>query len=202
MALSKTTETQDNLEVSTANQLSKTVVVLSGGDVSRGDLVSQTGMFTAGTAVAGSNTGDGTVSGETASDFAQVGTYTLVCTAEAGDAGTFSVQAPNGVFLPDLTVAVAYSNQIGLTIADGAEDFDTGDSFTVLVIAGAGKVIPFVTGAIPYTVMQEDVDATSGDVSGLAFRQAELKATEVDFGTGTDAEVREELDAKGIFLRD
>jgi len=199
-----TTETtaQDNLEVSTANQLSKTVVVLSGGDISRGDLVSLTGQFSAATAVAGSNVGDGTVSGEVANATAVAGTYTMTCTAEVANAGTFSVLNPNGIYLPDATVAVAYSEQIGFTIADGAEDYDVGDTWTILVTVVAGKVIPFVTGATPYTVMQEDVDATSGDVSGLAFRQAELKATEVDFGTGTDAEVRDALDAKGIFLRD
>jgi len=71
-----------------------------------------------------------------------------------------------------------------------------------LVSIATGKVIPFLTTADPYTVMYEDVDASGGDVDGLAYRRADLKASEVNFGTGTDAEVRDALDAKGIFLRD
>ena len=64
------------------------------------------------------------------------------------------------------------------------------------------KVVPFTTGADPYTVMYEDVDASAGDVVGYAYRDADIKASEVDFGTGTDAEVRDALDYKNIFLRD
>ena len=50
--------------------------------------------------------------------------------------------------------------------------------------------------------MAEDVDASAGDKTGYAFRRADLLASEVNFGTGTDAEVRNALDAIGIFLRD
>lgn len=71
-----------------------------------------------------------------------------------------------------------------------------------VVSLSTGKAIPYLTGAEPYTVMAEDVDATTGDVSGLAYRRADLLASEVDFGTGTDAEVRDALDFKGIYLRD
>lgn len=201
MALVETTESQDNLDVEV--RLLKTVTVKSGETVSRGDVVSQTGMLTAGTATAGgSNVGDGTVSGEVAADTAVAGTYTLTCTAESANAGTFSVVNPNGVHLPDATVAVAYSNQIGFTIADGAEDFDVGDVFTIVVTKGAGKVISFLTTAEPFTVMAEDIDASAGDVVGLAYRDATLKASEVDYGTGTRAEVQDALDFKNVFIVD
>ncbi|MDQ1341337.1 MAG: hypothetical protein QG567_2495 [Campylobacterota bacterium] len=66
----------------------------------------------------------------------------------------------------------------------------------------AKKALPFLTGAAPETVMYEDVDATLGDVVGLAYRDAYIKASEVNFGTGTDAEVRSALDIKNIFLID
>lgn len=71
-----------------------------------------------------------------------------------------------------------------------------------LVSITTGKVIPFLTSADPYTVMYEDVDASGGDVDGLAYRSADIKASEVNFGTGSDAEVRDALDFKNIFLRD
>jgi len=71
-----------------------------------------------------------------------------------------------------------------------------------LVMLSTGKVTVFVTTNDPYTVMAEDVDASGGDVVGYAFRSADIKASEVDFGNGTDAEVRDALDFKGIYLRD
>lgn len=73
------------------------------------------------------------------------GVYTLVCTAEASDAGTFSVTDPDGVSLPNLTVAVAYDSGTGLTftLADGAEDFDVGDTFEITVPA---TKVNFVSG--------------------------------------------------------
>ena len=64
------------------------------------------------------------------------------------------------------------------------------------------KVVGFLTTKDPLTVMAEDVDASAGDVIGLAFRDADIKASEVDFGTGTDAEVREALDFKNVYLMD
>ena len=200
MALVTTDQTIDNLDVEVRK--SRVVTVISGQNLSRGDLVQKTAMFTAATAVAGSNTGDGAVSGEVANDTAMGGTYTLVCTAAATDSGTFAVYAPDGSRLADATVAVAYSGQIGFTIADGSADFIVGDSFTIAVTEGLGKVTAFTTGSRPYTVMQEDVDATSGDVAGLAYRDADILASEVDFGTGTDAEVRDALAEQNIFLMD
>lgn len=94
---------------------------------------------------------------------------------------------------------VNVGNQLSkvVTVKSG-ESVSRGD----LVSLDTGKVVPFLTTATPYAVMQEDVDATAGDVDGLAFRRADLLASEVNFGTGTDAEVRDALDAIGIFLRD
>ena len=64
------------------------------------------------------------------------------------------------------------------------------------------KVIAF-DGTAPISVMAEDVDASAGDVVGLAFRDADINASVVDFGTGADSQaVRDALDAKSIFLMD
>ena len=200
MALVSVPETRDNLDVEVRKL--RQVTVLSGQTVERGYLMTKTGQFTAGTATAGTNTGNGTVSGETAADFAVPGTYTLTCTAASADAGTFSVVDPNGVTLPDATVAVAYDGAIGFTIADGATDFIVGDSFTIVVTEGAGKVKRFATTNEPFTVMAEDVDASAGDVVGWAYEDADLLASEVNFNDGTDAEVRDALAFKNIFLMD
>jgi predicted RecA/RadA family phage recombinase len=92
--------------------------------------------YTAGTAVAGSNIGNGEVSGETAGANAIAETWTFTCTAEALDAGTFSVKGSKTGLMEPLTVGVAYDNGfIACTIADGTEDFDVGDSFTIEIAA-------------------------------------------------------------------
>lgn len=99
---------------------------------------------------------------------------------------------------PD-NLEVNVGNQLKKTVTvKSGEVVKRGD----LVSLSTGKVIPFLTTATPYTIMAEDVDATDGDVVGLAYRRADLLASEVNFGTGTDAEVREALDALGIYLRD
>jgi hypothetical protein len=59
--------------------------------------------------------------------------FTVLASAADGNSGTFAVLAPDGVALPDATVAVAYAtDQINFTINDGATDFAVGDIFTVL----------------------------------------------------------------------
>lgn len=198
MALVQTTETRDNLDVEV--RLLRNVTVISGQSVVRGEVVQLTGQFTAGTATAGgSNTGNATVAGEVANDTATAGTYTI----EMLTATTFKVIAPNGLSL-DATGATgsAYSDQIGFTMTVGATPMVAGDSFTLAVTRGEGKVTSFTTGSEPFTVMYDTVDASAGDVIGKAYMDADIKASEVDFGTGTDAEVRDTLADKNIFLRD
>lgn len=86
------------------------------------------------------NTGDGTVGSITLGDDAKIGDYTLRCTAESANAGTFEVIDPDGNKLDDATVGVAFtSDQINFTIADGDEDWDVDDVITIPVEAGNGK---------------------------------------------------------------
>ena len=62
------------------------------------------------------------------------------------------------------------------------------------------SAVKFATGKEPYSIMLEDVDATGGATTGKCARAGQFKASEVDFGTGDLEEVRDALDAKGIFL--
>ena len=87
-----------------------------------------------------------------------------------------------------------------VTVKSG-EDLKRGD-LVKLDATETTKVVKFTTGSDPYTVMYDDVDATAGDVAGNAYRDADIKASEVNFNDGTDAEVRDALDFKNIFLRD
>jgi len=138
----------------------------------------------------GENTGDGTSSAPTVGTSAINGTYVLTCTAEAANAGTFSVVDPLGNALDDLTVAVAYvSAHINLTISDGSEDFDTGDIFTVDVIfAEYGE---FNAGASDGTetaaaILFDAVDASSAEQKCVVTkRDSEVRASDLVWKTGT-----------------
>ena len=78
------------------------------------------------------NIGDGTVGSLAVIEATVSEIWTLTCTAEAANSGTFSVVGSVSGAKADLTVAVAYDNsQIALTLADGAEDFDIGDIFII-----------------------------------------------------------------------
>lgn len=195
MPLDTVTQTEDNLDICVESL--KYVTVASGQNLPRGRVVQLTGQFTAGAGVAGSNTGNATMGTPTAADNAAIGTFTVIFTA----ATTFYVVNPDGVRLKDGETGVAYLDQIGFEITAGLTAMVAGDSFTVPVTLSATPyVTSFTTGSKPYTVMYDAVDATSGAVVGKAYREAELKASECTFGTGSLAEVVDELDALDIHL--
>jgi len=96
--------------------------------------------YTYGAASAGTcqGTGDGTVTGfDLASGGTPVpGVWTLTCTAEAENGGTFKLVDPNGVTVDSaIAVGVAETDVGGLTftVADGDEDYDIGDYFLLTV---------------------------------------------------------------------
>lgn len=85
--------------------------------------------------IVGTNTGNGvlTLANPATSQQAVDGDYLLTCTAAAANAGTFSVQTPDGREIGPMTVAVAFNKEIKFTLADGATDFVVGDSFKIRV---------------------------------------------------------------------
>lgn len=115
------------------------VTVLAGQTLSPGSVV---GQVTAGTVPTtgtadGGNTGNGTMTSVTGGTKVKAGIYTLTCVTAAANAGTFSVEDPDGDSMPAATVGVAYTHdQLNFTLNDGATDFVVGDIFTVTVPAG------------------------------------------------------------------
>lgn len=150
------------------------VTFLSGETISLGEVVGKVALScpTTGTAD-GDNTGDGTCGSVTAGAKAKIGTYTLTCVAESANAGTFEVKDPDGYALADATVAVAYSNDhINFTLADGTEDFDIGDIFTIEITAGSGKYVEVDATAVDGSqnaagIAIADYDASEADLSGV-----------------------------------
>jgi hypothetical protein len=124
------------------------------------------------TAAKASGTGDGVVTAPTLGARTQIGTYVLTCTAAAANAGTFSVFAPDGTRLADLTVGVAYTNShlTALTVADGATDWGVGAVVNVVVPAGDLSWVPFT-------------NAAGLPAAGVLFARADIAASSTVAGT-------------------
>lgn len=137
---------------------------------------------------------------------AQVGdSFTVLASAAAGNAGTFSVKAPSGEMLPNATVGVAYVNpHINFTITDGSADFVVGDTFTITVAAGNSqykRVNKTDTdgGAVARAVLAAAVDATSA-ATGVALVHGEPNSGAFSYDNGTVlADVQADLEAVGIY---
>jgi len=136
-----------------------------------GTVLGRTFVSTSVTATAGTNTGNGAIGTVTATGKAQRGTYTIRIIKAASNAGDFTVSDPSGAVIGNGTVAVAYSNQLAFTLADGATDFVVGDSWTVEVV-----------GDYKY----KKVEATATDGSNIA-RAIYISANDGSFGTSTIA---------------
>lgn len=81
-------------------------------------------------------TSNGTLGTFTTTGLPKAGVWTLVCTAEAANAGSFSVTDPDGVLVGTVTAMGAHVvGGLGFTLSDGAEDFDVGDEFQITVPA-------------------------------------------------------------------
>lgn len=150
------------------------VVIAGGEELAVGAVLGRIGRSCPTTGTAGTNTGGGTCTGVSAGAEAQIGTYLLRCIAAASGAGTFEVQAPDGAALEQATVGVAYTNpHINFTLNDGTPDFAVGDTFTIAVAAGSGKVKAISFSAVDgtedaYGILAAPVD-TTGTLKSLAF---------------------------------
>lgn len=154
--------------------------------------------------------GNGTISAVTIGKDVEVGVYTLTCTAESANAGTFSVRTPSGLFLPALTVAAAYaSTHINLTVGDGSEDWDTGDVIEVTVTAGDYEALDQDEddGAqIAAAILISAIDATDADQNcTVIVRDAEVSSAlltwPADITADEQATATAQLAARGIVLR-
>jgi hypothetical protein len=151
------------------------------------------------------NTGNGAAGAVTIGKKAKLGVYTVTCITEGANAGTFSVVGPDGTRYADLTIAVAYDNgHFSVTIADGAEDFDVGDVFTVTV-TDSGEVVPYDDpDAIFAGILAEAVDASSAAAYGTSWLDGEFRRDAVTFPDGTTltAAIEAALDREGVQLID
>lgn len=126
-----------------SNRISRTVESSAGilfgqpafrGSGDHGVIVGATFAGTASSAAGSGNTGNGVMGAITVSAGAKKGVYQLVIIEPGANAGVFEVRDPEGVFIDNGTVGVAYSaGGLAFTLADGATDFLSGDSFAITV---------------------------------------------------------------------
>jgi len=164
-------------------------------------------------------TGDGTMSAVSMGPQAQHGTYQVKCVEAITNGGRFSVTAPDGTALPELTLSAgtgnttAYANdQINFSITDGSTDFAAGDYFNIVVGAGSGKVKEINFSGVDgsqkaYGFVIAAYDASAGDVEGVAIvRDALIDEDNLAWpSTATTAQIATamvQLAARGILTRE
>ena len=158
-------------------------------------VVGAVGKPTATSAANAGNVGNSTSSAVTTTGYAPtLGVYKVTITGVVTNAGNFVVEDPNGVIIGHGAVATAFSGGgLTFTIADGATDFATGDSWTITVAAGSGKVTQWNPSAVDgsqnvFGVCFGYADATSADKPGLAVvRACEVNGSELIWTTGANA---------------
>lgn len=191
------------------------VTVLSGQNLEAGHVCgAQLVSPTVGSAAADSgNVGDGAVSGEAVGTNlgVQRGDYRVVFVEEATDLGDFLVYDPQGRLIGPGVVGTEFDDQIKFTIADGAEDFDAGDAFTISVTGGTFKVKEYDPtdadgGERFFGVLYDAVDASAADTDGVAVvRDAEVREDDLTFfdsaTTAQKDEAKRQMAELGIIAR-
>jgi len=159
------------------------------------------------------NTGDGAMGAIAVAGAAKPGRYRLVIIEPATDAGTFSLEDPDGNAGPSGSVGVAYSGLgLSFTLADGATDFAAGDGFSIDVTQSAAKYVQLDVAAtsgeaVAAGILFGDVTAADGvDArAALIARDAEVNAAEIVWPAGLSAaqlaQATLELEQLGIILR-
>lgn len=189
------------------------------GTVLVGTILARKSVADAVTVVAGSNTGDGTVTLATVAAgqiIPVVGAYNFECTAVVTNGGVFKLEDPNGTAVASgisLTVGAGATTVVdaaGLTftVTDGATDFIIGDSFA-LTVAADGDLVPFATdgagGAqVPIAILTYEVTATgAADIpirAGVAgsYRKERLVIDADGDDSNIDAAVMDQLRNYGL----
>ncbi len=199
----------DGLIAGSAPIMSKEVVIDT-GVLKRGTVLGKIAVGTVpttGTAGGGNTGGSGAMTAVAGKRRTKVGTYTMTCIAVVANKGQFEVVNPDGKLIGIAIVGTAFvSDEIGFSIAD-ATDFVVGDSFTVVVPAGTGKYVKVDKAAlngsgVADSILAEDVDATSADVTTVAYHTGIFSRAALIFAAGnTYADHEADLRVNDIHLK-
>lgn len=186
-------------ESSSLNIINEEIIIASGeGVLDPGTVL---GLDTEGaqnvvTAAGANNAGNGAIGTPTADADADNGVYTVRFIEGVVDAGEFVVEKPDGTQDGTGSVGVAYDGSVNFTIADGSNDFEAGDYFTINVTyAAVGKYVALDLertdgGEVTKAILFHAVDATSADVTtvGTVRGPATVVANQLVLPDGVDAD--------------
>lgn len=184
------------------NYSRETVTVLAGSGSAReltaGMVLGRITKGTAAGAAVSGNAGNGTITASpTVGAAAKAGVYRLTCVEPASNLGKFQVEDPDGIVIGVATVATEFTTHLTFTIADGSNDFASGDSFTITVAAGSGKVKQLDLSATDgsdkaYGVLLFDATAADGaDARGAAVvRHAIVDPSFLTWPSGADSNAK------------
>ncbi|MDB4906369.1 MAG: hypothetical protein JWO05_1153 [Gemmatimonadetes bacterium] len=196
------------LAIDTDYALVEKVTLLAGQNLTRGAVLGRTAtaaVVAAAVADAG-NTGNGVFGAATIGATVKPGRYRIVCIEPAANAGVFAIFEPGGAEIGRANVGVAFVGAINFTIADGATDFISGDTFSVDVSAVVYKYKLATAAAVDGSdlaraILTQDADATAGDVECLIYTRGNFNDTQIVLGAGhTIASVKDSLRANFCFL--
>jgi hypothetical protein len=179
-------------------------VLLTGGAVlQRGTVLGQMTLPTATVTAKAGNVGNGTVTAVSLTEFAAIGTYSLVEVTPT----TFAVTAPNGDALGTATAGAQFNNQISFLITAGGTAFAAADAFTITGEAGSGLFKLSVATAsdgsqVPNAILADYTDPTSGNVYAAVYYAGEFNLNAVTFDPSwTSATLAPKLRANNIYLK-
>jgi hypothetical protein len=179
--------------------------VLTGGAVlPRGSVLGIAAIGAAAAAVAGVNTGNGTITAQAAGVRAKAGTYTVRFTG----ATAYTVVDPTGVELQPGVAAGAYNDpELSFTFTAGGTPMVAGDSFTINVPAGSGlyklSVATATDGSqIPCGILADVTDPTGGNVGCGVYMTGEFSGDALNYDVSWSlAALTAALQASNIFVR-
>jgi hypothetical protein len=186
------------------------ITIASGQNLTAGTVLGRV-RGSASSAAVGTNTGTGTMGTVTVGAGAMEGDYKVVIVEPASDAGKFVVENPLGAVIGHGNVASAFTGGgLSFTLADGGTDFAAGDTLKITIAAGTKYAAHDQDGTdgseIAVAVLFDDVDASDGDMPGVAHVRdcevAESKLTwQSDIEEGEITTALAQLAAAGIIAR-
>ncbi|MDY0882300.1 head decoration protein [Dongia soli] len=189
------------------------VVLLAGENLEAGSVLGRTlaGAVAAAQPKAG-NTGNGVMGAITVDGAAKIGQYLLTITAATANAGSFTVEDPDGIEVGNGDVAAAFEGGgLSFTLADGAVDFGVGDGFVIAVSGGTEKYKQWNPAsddgsADAVAVLYDNVDATDGDHRAVVIcRDAEVNGQCLAYFEDAEADdialAAAQLAKRGIVVR-
>lgn len=159
------------------------------------------------------NTGNGvmTLANPAFGPGAKPGTYRVTAIEPGANGGVFQVEDPDGNVIGTASVGVAYDGPVKFTIADGATDFVSGDSFTVTASQFTRQfkaLAPAATDGsqICAAILFNAVTTGAGETQEAAAhtRDCEVNDLALPWGaltTAQKAKARSDLAARGIIVR-